>query len=311
VSGEETAGIFDAGAALIGGFKEVAHLTGDVAEDGHEEEMGERDGEPEMQGVGDEKRAEETADGAFPGFFGGDVRGEGMLAEGTADEIGDGVGGPRDSEGEEEEARTLLRNAVETDGEGEWKGDHKKGARGNACGGESFDEGAAGEESENGEAEDEEQEKRSRRVNGGDPLVDRSHFGEGGGQSRSSSYGDKSEWPCGTPGLRDEQERAEEGPEAVGAVANGFAKSEIFPESEDGEGGDRDGNSPSRGEEDDGDGEGHEDECGENASPSHRGRSPFRLPANKWIVIAGRIEIKQRGYQISVIGYRKAEEAHH
>lgn len=109
--------------------------------------------------------------------------------------------------------------------------------------------------------------------------------------------------------MREEQERAEEGPEAVGAVANGFAKSEIFPESEEGEDGDGDGNSPGRGEEDDGDGDGHEDECGENAGPSHRGRSPFRLPANKWIVIAGRIEIIQRGYQISVIGYRKAERS--
>jgi hypothetical protein len=308
VSGEEAARIFDASGTFVGGFEEVTHLTGDVAEDGHDKEMGERDGEPEMEGVGDEKRAEEAANGAFPGFLGRDVRGERMFAEGAADKVGDGVSGPGNGEGKEEEARTLLRNAVKTDGIGEWKGDQKKGARGNACGRKRFDERAAGEECEDGETEDKEQEKRSRRVKGGDPLVDRSPFGAGEGQSRSCSYGDKSEWPCGTPCLRDEQERAEDGPEAVGAVADGFAKGEIFPEGEDGEKGDGDGNGPGRSEEDDGDRDGHEDECSENASASHRGRSPFRLPANKWVVIAGRIEIIQRGYQISVIGYCEAKD---
>lgn len=106
--------------------------------------------------------------------------------------------------------------------------------------------------------------------------------------------------------MRDEQERAEDGPEAVGAVADGFAECEIFPEGEDGENGDGNGNGPGRGEEDNGDGDGHENECGENASPSHRGRSPFRLPANKWIVIAGRIEIIQR---ISDISNRISKDA--
>jgi len=94
VAGEEAPGIFYAGAAFVGGFEEVAHLSGDVAEGGHSEEMGERNFDQEAEGVGDEERADHAGDGAFPGFFRGDVWGEGMFAEGAAGKIGEGVGGP-------------------------------------------------------------------------------------------------------------------------------------------------------------------------------------------------------------------------
>jgi len=107
VTGEQAAGIFDACGAFAGGLEEVAHLSGDVAEDGHGEEVGDWDRKPEMEGVGNEEGAEHAGEGAFPSFFGGDVRGEGMLAEGAAGEVGDGIGGPGDGEGEEEEAGTV------------------------------------------------------------------------------------------------------------------------------------------------------------------------------------------------------------
>jgi len=94
VAREEAAGIFYAGGAFVGGFEEVAHLSSDVAESGHGEEMWERHFDPIAEGVGDKKRADHAGDGAFPGFFRGDVRGEGMFAEGAAGEIGEGVGGP-------------------------------------------------------------------------------------------------------------------------------------------------------------------------------------------------------------------------
>jgi len=75
--------------------------------------------------------------------------------------------------------------------------------------------------------------------------------------------------------LSDEQEGAEDGPEAVGAVADGVAEGEIFPEGEHGKDGDGDGNGPGRREEDDSDGDGQENKCGENAREGHRERGPL------------------------------------
>lgn len=128
MAGEEATGILDAGGAFAGGFEEVAHLSGDVADDGHGEEMRKRDGEPEMEGQGDKERAEHAGDGAFPGFFRRDVRGEGIFAERTAGEVGQGVRGPDKSEGKEEEARAEGGNGVKANGEGEREGDEEKSA---------------------------------------------------------------------------------------------------------------------------------------------------------------------------------------
>ena len=96
MAGEQRAGILNSGGALVGGFEEVAHLSGDVAESRHGEEMRERDCQPILKSIGNDEGADDAADGAFPGFVGGDVRGEGMFADGATDEIGSGVGGPGD-----------------------------------------------------------------------------------------------------------------------------------------------------------------------------------------------------------------------
>ena len=190
-----------------------------------------------------------------------------MFADGAAGEVGDRIGGPDNGEGEEEKTGTLLWKAVKTDGEGERKGNEEKSAGGDACGGKSFNERAAGEESEGGEAEDEEKKERRRRVHS--DCAQRRGSGQAMGNGVSVKY------PVGTgdaPSLRDQQKRTEEGPEAVGAVADGITESEIFPEGEDGEDGDSDSNGPGGGEDDDSDSDGQEDEGGENASEGHEER---------------------------------------
>ena len=55
MTGEKPAGVFDAGGTLVGGFEEVAHLSGDVAKRGHGKEMRERNGEPVVESVGDDE----------------------------------------------------------------------------------------------------------------------------------------------------------------------------------------------------------------------------------------------------------------
>lgn len=74
-----------------------------------------------------------------------------------------------------------------------------------------------------------------------------------------------------------------DGPEAVGAVADGVAESEIFQEGEDGDEGGGDGDGPGGSEEDDGDDDGDEDECGEDALPSHRNEDPFEWKTKRLV----------------------------
>ncbi len=154
MTGEQSAGVFYAGAALVGGFEEVAHLAGDVADDGHDQKMRERDANPEAESVGDEERAEHAADGTFPGFFRRDVRSEGMFADGTADEIGGGVCGPGDDEGEEEKTGAQETDAIERHGEGEWEGNKEEGARTNADGWNGLHQFAARPKSQSGETQE-------------------------------------------------------------------------------------------------------------------------------------------------------------
>ena len=134
MSGEKTAGIFYAGATLVGSFEEVAHLAGDVAKDGHDEEMRESDGNPEAEGVSDEERAEHAADRAFPGFLWRDVRSQRVFADGAANEIGGGVSSPSDAQSEEEEPRAdfAYAHTMESNGEGEWESHEEERAGGNA-----------------------------------------------------------------------------------------------------------------------------------------------------------------------------------
>lgn len=70
--------------------------------------------------------------------------------------------------------------------------------------------------------------------------------------------------------LNVEQEQGtEDGPEAIGAVADGVTKSEIFPQSKHGD--ESEGNGDDRGgsKEDDDNDRGHEDEGGEDAREGH------------------------------------------
>jgi len=144
-------------------------LSGDVAESSHGEEVRDGNGKPIVEGIGYEEGAEHAAHGTFPGFFGRDVRGERMFADGAADEVGGGVGGPGDGQGEQEEAGAVERKLVGTNGERKRKSNEEKRAGGNSGGGQRFDEGAASEKSEYGEAEEEEEKESG----GG---IDRSHL---------------------------------------------------------------------------------------------------------------------------------------
>lgn len=67
----------------------------------------------------------------------------------------------------------------------------------------------------------------------------------------------------------DEDERAEDGPEAVGAMADGFAESDEFPEGEDGDGRGGKGDDGGSGEEHDGNDKGDKNEGGEDTSAGH------------------------------------------
>ena len=53
VARQEAARILDASRALAGGFEEIAHLPGNVAEDRHRQEMRKRNRETKVEGVGD------------------------------------------------------------------------------------------------------------------------------------------------------------------------------------------------------------------------------------------------------------------
>jgi hypothetical protein len=213
-----------------------------------------------------EQRAEEASDGTFPSFFRGDVRGERMFADGAADEVGGGVRGPGDSESKEEEGGAVLRKTMDTDGKGKRESDEKKRAGGDACGGKGLNEWAASEESEDGKAENE----QKKEGDGGDQP--RSWVGVDSGECNRSKVGGNDQPAVGRPDvslLRNEQKRAEDSPEVVGAVTDGITKSEIFAEGKDGDESESDGNGPRGSEEDDGDDDGDEDECGENASAGH------------------------------------------
>ena len=68
---------------------------------------------------------------------------------------------------------------------------------------------------------------------------------------------------------QDDSQCAADGPEAVGAVADGVAEGEILVEGEDGDDGGGESDGPGRGKEHDGDDDGDENECGEDARAGH------------------------------------------
>src|SRR5260370_30875054 len=51
VAREKAAGVLHASAAFVGGFEEIAHLARDVADGGHNQEMRDRDANPETERV--------------------------------------------------------------------------------------------------------------------------------------------------------------------------------------------------------------------------------------------------------------------
>ena len=92
-----------------------------------------------------------------------------------------------------------------------------------------------------------------------------------------------------------EEDSAEDGPEAVGAVTDGVAEGEVFPEGEDSDDGGGNGDGPSGCKEDDGNDDGDEDECGEDALPSHREARSFAVEARAECIRQVRIAEKKSG----------------
>jgi hypothetical protein len=77
-------------------------------------------------------------------------------------------------------------------------------------------------------------------------------------------------WKNGLPTRHcDEKQGAEDGPEAIGAVADGVAKGEKFTEGQDGDDASGEGDGPVGSEEHDADNDGDEDKCSENARSGH------------------------------------------
>jgi len=121
-------------------------LPGDVAEEGHGKEMGQRNENPKMEGVSDEERSYETAHRSCPGFLRGNLGRERMSAERTANEVRDRVGGPGDSEGKEEQAWAAESIPMQGNSKRQRKRNEKKGARRNSSCRQGFDERSAGKE---------------------------------------------------------------------------------------------------------------------------------------------------------------------
>ena len=78
-------------------------------------------------------------------------------------------------------------------------------------------------------------------------------------------------------------------------MADGIAEGEVFPEGEDGDDRSGDGDGPGGREEDQGDNDGNEDECGEDALPSHRERRVLYDRSETGYVRKIRIAEKENG----------------
>ena len=266
VAGQESTRILYASGAFTGGFKEVSHLSRDVAQRGHSEQVRKRNREPIVKGVRDQERAAKPSDRSFPRFLRGNMRGEGVFAEGASREVSDGIRRPRDDEGEEQEAGTLRREAVKTQREGQRKSDEQQAAARNSRGWKRFDEGTASKEDERGQAEGEEKKSpRERRRSTRYMLTDAKssrrvtiiyHFAEL---------------------EKKEKKRGEAGPEAVGPVADGVAEIEKFPKGKDREYSYGNGNRPCGREQDETDDHWHKCEGRQNARQGHRNQGSFGL----------------------------------
>src|ERR1019366_9951627 len=89
VAGEEAAAVFDVGAALHGGFGEVAELAGDVGGGGEGDGLPPRDTGEKSQEVEatQQSGSEDGGDGPFPGFVRADLGGQFVVTETAADVV--------------------------------------------------------------------------------------------------------------------------------------------------------------------------------------------------------------------------------
>ena len=235
MAGEQGAGVLDAGTALEGGLEEVSELGSGVEGDGEEEkdppglggvkagEAGVLLGEPVAEQ--DEAHAEDAGgddggDGSFPGFVGGEARGELVAAETLADVESCDVAGP-DAEEEEEQESGAVFFVEDLWEQGEWKGDVDEHE--NARGGLPQDalkggaEGGNGEEDEGDEGYDgdgvlraiEGREKEER--DGGERPPKGDGTATGGGEATELQRGETSD-DCGEerdhPKLAEEDQRS-------------------------------------------------------------------------------------------------------
>src|SRR2546425_859220 len=109
VAGNEPAGILDAGAALQGGFAEIAERRGDADYEAQPGGLTQAQGVQEP-GVASERgrdRSEQPADGSLPGLLWADGRRQGVSAQQGAHVIGGRIVGPRHQEKEEYQKRPV------------------------------------------------------------------------------------------------------------------------------------------------------------------------------------------------------------
>src|SRR6059036_707986 len=109
VAGDEPAGILDAGAALQGGFAEIAERRGDADYEAQPGGLTQAQGvqEPGVAGERGHDRSEQPADGSLPGLLWADGWRQGVSPQQGAHVIGGRIVGPRHQEKEENQKRPV------------------------------------------------------------------------------------------------------------------------------------------------------------------------------------------------------------
>src|SRR6202030_3841768 len=153
VAGQERARVFDSCAAFVGRFEQIADLPGDVAYGGCAEQNHDGYGEPAHKSEGYNNRAGETGDGAFPGFLGAQMRGEGMFAKRAACEVRGGIAGPDQHQHEKQEARAFAAECMQADCVRKRESYEKQAAGADASRRQGLDDGTFGCQSDEGDPE--------------------------------------------------------------------------------------------------------------------------------------------------------------
>ena len=155
---QQRAGILDSRASLVGGFQQIAGLTGNIPAGGHAEQMFDRNVDVSGEESADQKRAEKARDGSFPRLFRTEDGSEFVLADGAPYEIGGGVANPGDDKNEEQKVRTEKAEGVKTNRERKRKSDQNQRAGADACGGQCFDHRTVRPQRQDCDAEQEDEE---------------------------------------------------------------------------------------------------------------------------------------------------------